>query len=440
MSQISELPDYHYKYRGYPHFDHEVSREYAQSYVKDTKTVQKHPFYPFLKQVQKTPRYKPEKHKIENKERPILYASHRDAHIYAWYGQILSFHYEQLIGNLPLNECVLAYRPLGKCNIDFAEDIFDEIEKRESCTALALDLTKFFDTIDHANLKSAWCKILGENKLPLDHYKVYRSITKYAYVDREIVLKKLDLTDKKKFKEKIAQQGRICTIKEFHENVKPNIEVNPDLFGIPQGSPISAILSNISLIDFDRAMSQHALEIDGVYRRYCDDILWICPSGKTEEIQGFVKQELKKCGNELSINEDKTQISKFYRKPDNNLSVEDKPSLSLQYLGFTFDGERRLLRSQTISRYYRKMTRGIRAAGYSPLKKDNSIRRRRIYENYSHLGKRNFITYAQRSSGIMESPEIKGQVRNHWKRIHKEKWCCQRLLVIQWTTNKSDPF
>jgi len=167
MSVKNELTDYLYKYRGYPHFDREISQKSAQIYVQNPRNIESHPFYPFLKQVQTTPRYNPKEHKTKNKKRPILYASHTDSHIYAWYGQILNFHYEQLIKDSPIGECILAYRTLGKSNIHFAKEVFDQIEERDNCTALALDLSSFFDTIDHNNLKSAWCEVLGEQQLPL---------------------------------------------------------------------------------------------------------------------------------------------------------------------------------------------------------------------------------------------------------------------------------
>lgn len=48
------------------------------------------------------------------------------------------------------------------------------------------------------------------------------------------------------------------------------------------------------------------------------------------------------------------------------------------------------------------------------------IYKNKIYENYSHLGKRNFITYGLRAKRIMKSKTIKRQVSRMWTKLHKE--------------------
>ena len=409
----SDKFDSWYKLRGYIHFDYKVSKKFAQSYITNPEKVESHPFLPFLKYIKSTPRYKSIENKTIHKERPILYASHLDSHIYSWYARQLRESYEEFIAKHALSNCVLAYRALGKCNIDFAKDVFNEVEQRESCTALAFDLSSFFDSIDHAKLKSAWCEVLGSEQLPKDHYKIYRSITKYAYLDRNTVFKELKIDNYKE----VEKQGRICSSKEFRERLRAKIKTNHNSYGIPQGSPISAILSNIFLIDFDRIMSKYALEVDGIYRRYCDDILWICPSEKTEEIKNLVQEEIKKCGDSLLPNPEKTEVSEF-RRTTGGLLIGSPP---LQYLGFTFDGQNRLLRSQTMSRYHRRMKRAVHSAGRAAFQaQDCKIHCQELYEQYSHLGQRNFIKYALRASENMGSQKIRRQVRNHWKQLHKE--------------------
>ena len=117
--------------RGYTHFDFPVSRDYATSQSKSYENIIKHSFWPFLKRVQQTPRYKSDLNKTTKKDRPIMYASHIDSHIYSWYSYLLSEKYEERIKGTDLNSSVLAYRTLGKSNIDFAKDVFDEIEKKK---------------------------------------------------------------------------------------------------------------------------------------------------------------------------------------------------------------------------------------------------------------------------------------------------------------------
>jgi RNA-directed DNA polymerase len=164
-------------------------------------------------------------------------------------------------------------------------------------------------------------------------------------------------------------------------------------------------------------MAQYAHCINGIYRRYCDDILWICPQEHAEAVKSFVDEEVRKCGDKLFLNSDKTEISEF--RIDNNNRLVGTPAL--QYLGFTFDGQSRLLRSETLARYYCKMKAAVRATVVAALNSGTSqVYRRNLYEKYSHLGHNNFITYAYRSAEGMKSPAIRRQIRCHWKKLHKE--------------------
>jgi RNA-directed DNA polymerase len=402
------------KIRKYSHFDNKVSLDFAKKYVQDANQIETHSFLPFLKYIDIKPRYQSKEKKVRFKERPILYGGHLDSHIYAWYSYQLNQDYEKIIQEQEINKSVLAYRTLSKCNIDFSKEIFDEIEQRSPCTALAFDISGFFDNIDHQRLKQAWCKVLGVTELPLHHYKVYKSITNYSYVDLNSVFKEFKIS-----REQLQGKNRICSSQEFRERVRGKglIQKNKSTYGIPQGSPISAVLSNIFLINFDKLMAQYAHCVDGIYRRYCDDILWICPHEYAEDVKSFVDEEVRKCGDTLFINSDKTEISEF-RMDNNNRLVGTPP---LQYLGFTFDGQYRLLRSETLARYYCKMKAAVRATVTAALRSGTpQVYRKSLYEKYSHLGRNNFITYAYRSAEGMKSKAIRRQIRRHWKKLHKE--------------------
>ena len=116
-------------------------------------------------------------------------------------------------------------------------------------------------------------------------------------------------------------------------------------------------------------------------------------------------------------NPEKTEVSEF-RRTTGGLLIGSPP---LQYLGFTFDGQNRLLRSQTMSRYHRRMKRAVHSAGRAAFQaQDCKIHCQELYEQYSHLGQRNFIKYVLRASKNMGSQKIRRQVRNHWKQLHKE--------------------
>ena len=174
------------------------------------------------------------------------------------------------------------------------------------------------------------------------------------------------------------------------------------------------------MLPLDSSMHALSKKIGGYYRRYSDDILWIVDVEDADLVQKEVKKELSKLGPEISINNDKTVISKF----DNSGELEDGFP-ALQYLGFTYDGNRRLIRSQTLSRFWRRATYAIRAAKNRAKKaakegKSGTVFRRKIYRNFTHLGKRNFLTYVNRSHNIMNSEAIRRQMKNHWNRIQKE--------------------
>ena len=73
-----------------------------------------------------------------------------------------------------LSDNVLAFRSLGKSNIEFAHEAFLSINDFGECGVVALDLSKFFDKLDHAILKDQWANLLGEKKLSPDHFNVFK--------------------------------------------------------------------------------------------------------------------------------------------------------------------------------------------------------------------------------------------------------------------------
>ena len=81
---------------------------------------------------------------------------------------------------------VIAFRKIGRQNnIHFANTVFEDIRSRSECFVLATDISDYFGSIKHPVLKAAWCGVLGVSRLPEDHFKVFRAVTEYAWVDRE---------------------------------------------------------------------------------------------------------------------------------------------------------------------------------------------------------------------------------------------------------------
>ncbi|MGI2125908.1 antiviral reverse transcriptase Drt2 [Shewanella oncorhynchi] len=433
----SDLPSW-FKKRSYLHFDSKVSLDKTKEIVLNPKAVSSHAFYPFIKysviseKVSKD--QKTNKISIKKKIRDVAYSSHMDSHIYSYYSEMLTDIYEKRLQEKNLHKAVLAFRKLdGKSNIHFAHDAFMYIKSKRECSAIALDFSKFFNTLDHKILQREWSNILKLEKLPDDHYKVFRSLTKYSEVNRDKLFEIFDISPYNpkldgKGNSKIKQRHRICSCIDFREKVRKAglIESNKSNNGIPQGSPISALLSNIYMLTFDEKMNEYANSINGRYFRYCDDMLFIVPVIERDKVQEYVKNEIGLL--KVEINESKTEIRDFKVILDKVVSFENDKLKPLQYLGFLFDGTSAYLRSASLSRYSEKMKGGIKLAKMT-MEKENKIRlskgepaqtklyKRKLHCLYSHRGQRNFLSYGYRAANIMNSKSIKRQLKPLWKRF-----------------------
>lgn len=417
-------------------------------------------FNPFLKMLIKTPRYKYSQdegaYDLETKIRPICFAAHIDSLIFSFYAYMLTRKYENYIRNEKFSDCVLAYRSDldGKCNIQFCKEVFDEVKSRGTCSAVALDIKGYFDHIDHSILKEKWGKIVGG--LTDDQFKLFNALTKYSYVNKNNILKKynivlkkltklpntlLDLVPGKKDNEKyqrLREDKLIVVNNTVNKKTKKPI-------GIPQGSGMSALLSNIYLIDFDKDLNEKALREGFLYRRYCDDILVVCDSSEAQKLQKFI---IDKIDSEyhLEIQSSKVELTEFRynsagkirafnKKKQIEKGVLTTDSLtekyyykSLQYLGFEFNGQNIFIRSASLSRYFRKMKSRIVktiSMAYGENSKSNRVWKEQLLHRYTHLGKRNFTTYAYNASKAtyknsngdvkvgLDAPSIKRQLARH---------------------------
>jgi hypothetical protein len=215
--------------------------------------------------------------------------------------------------------------------------------------------------------------------------------------------------------------------------------------GIPQGSPISDIIANMYMLDFDIKMKELADQIRGYYRRYSDDILLVIPEEITEHnsIITQIKTAIEAEGSYLRIKDSKTIITRFFNingdiKYESIDAKGNKKGNAFEYLGFGFDGEKILIKSQTLTRYYKKMHHGIyvivkKAMGKAVMAGENDpmpfIDVSGIYHRYSNPNRnwknrdgrkaRNFIGYVKRSIKIMSDDSIQEQLRSHRKIIRK---------------------
>lgn len=459
-----------FKLKTYPHldpyFDFPKDKDKLRRLVCSEKNVSEHPFLPFLKILIKTPRYryqdKDDCYCLETKIRPISFASHFDTYIYGFYSFAINELYQDYIKRRKFDTSVLAYRNdlEGKCNIQFAKEVFDIIRSVGQCSAIALDISGYFDSIDHSILKEKWCKIIDHKELPADQYKIYRSLTKYCYINKNSLLRhfNISLKLKKRRKERWITlldlvpdeisgstfNDKIELLRKKKLLVTNKTQKKDGTFqkkGIPQGTSMSALLSNIYLIDFDEDLNDLAKNQGFFYRRYCDDLMIICKSDKVDEIKNTLCEELSQ-KYLLKINEKKTEIIDF--KIDNKGKPRSFNHLApnqgdnyknLQYLGFEFNGQKVCIRPSSLSRYFRKMKRRITKTvlmAYSSKSKSQRIFKQQLFHRYSHLGNRNFLSYAinaskkfyTNSEGIakegFDSPTIKRQVSAHFSILLNE--------------------
>lgn len=425
-----------HKNRNYLHFDEKPSPKFVYSYVLNPSNIASHSFYPFISYniTEKKIGKSNQKVVLSSKDRLINYPSHMDSHIYAYYSKVLEASYEDYLSDKSLIDTVLAFRKvkvliddneISQCNIHFSKNVFDYISQKRDCLVLCYDITKFFDNLNHKVLKANWTRLLDCDRLPEDHYKVYSSLTRFASVDKEDLYKELGLSlNSRTLNNRLK---RLCTVKEFRDKVRKNklVTFNKKREGIPQGSPISGLLSNIYMMDFDEVVSNYLTGINGKYFRYCDDMIFVFDVSDKLKVEHLIKSEIQKL--KLPINSAKTQEIEFQNGLSifNPLNINYSNPCKLQYLGLLFDGRDVYLRETGLSKYNRKLRKAIRmrTAHYKRLKiskrHGNSIYMRTLHTRFTYIGKRNYISYAFRVADVHKSSNVKRQVKGHYKLFNR---------------------
>lgn len=414
-----------FKPKKYLHFDlplNESDQNKVEAYVSDPDRIATHAFYPFI--TYEVTKYKMVedddgvRHLDDSGLRPLSYASHWDSQIYSYYARAMGALYEQKLANAGIGENVIAFRKLidsqgeAKCNIHLANEAFEKISLLGNCKVYAFDIKSFFDNLDHEYLKKCWCDLLGVARLPQDHFQVYKSLSSHALVKKNDLYKAFNIPKKNPRKKGFY---KVCSIEDYRKKVRGGKLITSQTLGIPQGSAMSAFLANLYMFEFDIKIQNLMNRNDGYYFRYCDDIFCIIPADKDFKLEDVVINELDKI--KLKLNPKKTEIAVFQRDALGNLSSDR----AIQYLGFLFDGKRKLIRTPSLSRYRRKAKKAIRLAK-ATMKKYNEERivlglspralyRKKLYKKYFHTGRTNFIRYGLRASKIMQSKEIRRQIK-----------------------------
>ena len=491
-----------FKLKRYPHIGDPLSLKdykWIKTYVEDAKRIKKHSFLPLIHKCIVSRKYRANTVRLQRnkkgermrligkpKVRHIYYASHLDSVVFSYYNHLISKEYDDLLKTKNFNDSIVAYRKIpmaigsdkNKCNIDFAKSTFEFIKKNESkkLTAIVADVTAFFDNLDHKILKKQWSKVINESSLPEDHYNVFKALTNLHYVEGDQLfnsykgtmriekgipnsngreIKRIAIKSNSYFKEKNAVA--YCTKKEFLANNLNLIISASNKKGIPQGSPISATLANVYMLDFDQEVYDKVDAVGGYYQRYSDDLIIVCEQEHEDDILKFIRDKVKNLA-KLEIHPSKTAVYRFEQIAGvfkgfeiDEASKDHNYNKTLEYLGFSFDGQRVLIKDSGFSKFYRSMKRSFKKSTSLAIHSknpDKNLFKSRLYKRFTHRGAKrkmiyrpskidptkyektkkyywgNYLSYIYKANDSMRSLNggkdvIKKQSRKFWSQFYK---------------------
>ncbi len=415
----------------YAHFDWRTDISAQKEYISDPQCVAKHGFYPFIHYQKNMSKYSHGAYKP--KYRDICYAAHIDRCIYQYYSFQLNELYNARIQQDGIYDVPMAYRTdLHENNIHISKRAFDFIKSQKDCFIMIGDFTGFFDNLDHKYLKHQWCSLLQTDMLPPDHYNVFKNITRYSKWELSDLLALNGLEDNKPGRKILNGKARVLSKEQFKE-YRSHIQKNPNTYGIPQGSPISALLANVYMLTADKEINDAVTSLGGMYVRYSDDFIVVLPNncgrktlGDLCDVQRYIHQVPN-----LQLEPSKTQYFHYNAGVLVNCGkdVDEKADTSkrfINFLGFTFDGQKVSIRAKTISKYYYRMYRKahaiVKAGRITPA--GNHISCHKLYDSCSRKGKHgkkgNFLTYVDRAVEVYGVHEaITRDTRHHMAKIRK---------------------
>lgn len=412
---------HHNDTKPYAHFDLRVSLSMPsiRKYVMDRAKIVTHSFYPFIHFEKKNSRYGK---KGPKKPRELYYCSHLDRCVYQRYAFLLNYQYNILAYENNIDDVAIAYRDnLGKNNIDFAKDAFDAIRNFPQCFILVGDFTNFFDNLEHQYLKKMMCEVLGVERLPQDYFSVFKNITRFSsWGWKDIVKAAGENIEERGVRKKINSKDTVLTKEQFQKS-KKDIKKNVSGVGVPQGSPISAVLSNIYMIEFDKYIKRYVASKSGIYMRYSDDFIIVLPYERDAEIADFTSYIFSYVESMKGLIDLQKEKTSCYTYKNEVVYEGDQPS-SINYLGFLFDGKNIRIRPRAITKYYYRMRRKAHTIGRSnwTSTKGKHISAKELYSIYSRNDeKQTFIDYARKAKGVLKlnDQEADALIKYHKRKI-----------------------
>ncbi|RXQ90970.1 hypothetical protein EO244_12770 [Ancylomarina salipaludis] len=506
------------KFKKYPHIGRPLTRHkdfaWIKSYVTNPEKITNHKFVPLLHRTLSQRKYRPAKNAPKNrngkrqrsigdkKQRHIYFPSHLDSIIYGYYSHLLTKEYEKYLEDKPYGSVAVAYRKIpldngksgNKSNIEFAFEAIDFVEKNKNrkLSIIVADVTSFFDNLDHRLLHKQWKYILETNSLPDDHYAVYKNLVSKKYVNENELFKRFQDkliierykphdTSQKELKRKHVSKiynmrhenvVAFCNNDEFFDEATDLIRVEKpfkslirkslskdEIKGIPQGTPISATLANIYMLDFDERVYEAVSEPskNAYYQRYSDDLIIVCDREDENYFYQLIKDEIEVKAN-LNIQKEKTNIYRYElnqnSKFEGGIVLNDIVDYNrqLEYLGFMYDGQKVRVKTAGFSKFYRTMKRSFRRGAHFAKKAytpSDSLFETRLYKRFTHVGSKrrlkwlpdpgsptgysrssqydwgNFISYLNKANMVMKEinkdDTILKQYSKVWNRFHEIK-------------------
>lgn len=492
-----------FKLKKYPHIGLPITIEdynWVKEYIMDKEKVRIHSFLPLIHKCISQRKFRPDllrtdktktkkRFRIKDKkDRNIYFASHLDSLIFTYFNSLLVESYENYIKSKTFNDSIVAYRKMpiyegaesNKCNIDFAKSTFEFIRNNneKKLTVIVADVTSFFDNLDHKLLKKQWAKVLNYPTLPLEHYSVFKALTKIKYVEGEQLFKsykntmlvkrgipnsnkKFEYVRKEILKSNYFKEKKAIAYCDKNDFLKNNLKIiisKNNTKGIPQGSPISATLANVYMLDFDQIIFNKVDSISGFYQRYSDDLIVVCEQQYEDEIINTIRHSIadKDIAN-LEIQTKKTKVYRFENIDSKftGFEIDEKTKApnfgkKLEYLGFSYDGQKVLIKSAGYSKFYRSMIKSFKkSASFARNSKnpDKRIFKSKLFKRFTHKGSKrrliyrpstidntkyvkskeynwgNYLSYVYKVNntmmGINNSDSIKRQSRKLWRNFNK---------------------
>jgi len=512
------------KFKKYPHIGKPLTskkdKRWLKEYIKSPEKISEHKFVPLVHRTLSQRKYRPLENAAKNsqgkrqrtvsdkKERHIFFPSHLDSIIYSYYSHLLTKAYEDYLDDKPYGSVAVAYRkiPIGdgqsgnKSNIEFALEAFEFIETNQhrKLSFIVADVSSFFDNLDHRILHRQWKRILKTGDLPNDHYAIFKNLVDNKYVNENELFKRFQHkliierflpndTSQKELKRKKVNKiynmrhenvVAFCENDEFFKEATDLIRtdkpykkgIREKLFkeekkGIPQGTPVSATLANIYMLDFDERVHSETSLRNAYYQRYSDDMIIVCDQEDEKYFYDLIRKEIEVEAN-LEIQPKKTNIYRYELDERNNFkggiikNGKVNSNKQLEYLGFMYDGSKVRVKTAGFSKFYRTMKRSFRRGAHfakSAHIPSDSLFETRLYKRFTHLGSQrrlkwlpdensptgyspskhfdwgNFISYLNKANHVMKEinkdDTIISQYRKVWNKFHEIKKSTYKELL-----------